>query len=69
MLLQTQNSGVCVKGDEETGNKDYFGVLTDIVKLSYGKYHVVLFKCDWWDVNTAWGIKKDRHKFTLINTT
>lgn len=53
MLLQTQNSGVYVKGDKEIGNKDYFGVVTDIVKLSYGKYHVVLFKCDWWDVNTA----------------
>ncbi|EEE66809.1 hypothetical protein OsJ_23561 [Oryza sativa Japonica Group] len=29
MLVQSQNSGVFVKGDEASGSKDYFGVLTD----------------------------------------
>ncbi|CAD6247045.1 unnamed protein product [Miscanthus lutarioriparius] len=37
-LFQAQNSGVFVKGDEGTGNKDYFGVLTDIVELLYGTH-------------------------------
>ncbi|KAL6624425.1 hypothetical protein ACP70R_031746 [Stipagrostis hirtigluma subsp. patula] len=68
-LVQAQNSGVLVKGDEETGNKDYFGVVTDIVELSYGLHKVVLFKCDWWDVHTTRGVKEDRYGFTMINTT
>ncbi|TVU41795.1 hypothetical protein EJB05_15347, partial [Eragrostis curvula] len=70
MLVKSQNSGVFVQGDDESGNKDYFGVLTDIIKLTYGKYSVVLFKCDWWDVHaTGRGVKTDRHGFTLINTS
>jgi len=35
------------KGDENTGNLDYFGVLIDIIELNYfGGNNVVLFKCD-----------------------
>ena len=49
MHLKSQNSGVLVKGDGNTGNLDYFGVLIDIIGLSYsGGNNVVLFKCDWW---------------------
>ena len=51
MLQKTQNSGVMVKGDHETRNKDYFGVLIDIIRLDFfGENNVFLFKCDWWDV-------------------
>ncbi|TVU26351.1 hypothetical protein EJB05_28894 [Eragrostis curvula] len=53
MLVKSQNSGVFVQGDDESGNKDYFGVLIDIIKLTYGKYSDVLFKCDWWDVHAT----------------
>uniref|UniRef100_A0A0A8ZC71 Uncharacterized protein n=1 Tax=Arundo donax TaxID=35708 RepID=A0A0A8ZC71_ARUDO len=37
MVLKSQNSGVFVKGDDASGNRDYFGVLTDIIELTYGK--------------------------------
>lgn len=70
MVLQSQNSGVFVKADDVSGSKDYFGVLTDIIKLTYGIYSVVLFKCEWWDVHSRGrGIKKDKNGFTLINTS
>ncbi|MFQ6663535.1 hypothetical protein Gotur_031029 [Gossypium turneri] len=36
------------------GNVEYYGLLTDIIELDYyGKWKVVLFRCDWADVNTA----------------
>jgi hypothetical protein len=45
--LKSQNSGILVKGDETAGNLDYFGVLTDIIEMSYlGGNKVILFKCD-----------------------
>ena len=51
MYLKSQNSGILIRGDDNTGNLDYFGVLRDIIKLSYsGGNNVVLFRCDWWDV-------------------
>ena len=52
--LKTQNSGVVVQGDEETGNITYHGQLTDITVLQYiGRRHVTLFKCDWWFIIAA----------------
>ena len=46
--MKSQNSGVLVRGNVNTGNLDYFGVLIDIIKLSYsGKNNVLLFRCDW----------------------
>ena len=35
MHLKSQNSGVLVKGDENVGNLDYFGVLVDIIELDF----------------------------------
>ena len=69
MHLKSQNSGVLVKGDEITGNLDYFGVLIDIIELSYsGGNNVVLFKCDWWDVSSKRGHSIDKYGFFLINS-
>ncbi|GJN05241.1 hypothetical protein PR202_ga22854 [Eleusine coracana subsp. coracana] len=69
MVVKCQNSGIFVKGDDDSGNKDYFSVLTDIVKLTYSNYSVVLFKCDWWDAHSKGrGVKTDRYGFTLVNT-
>ncbi|KAH1097056.1 hypothetical protein J1N35_013977 [Gossypium stocksii] len=43
------------------GNVEHYGLLTDIIDLDYyGKWKVVLFRCDWADVNTARGIKMIR---------
>jgi len=70
MYLKSQNNGVLVRGEENRGNLDYFGVLTDIIELSYsGGNNVVLFKCDWWDVySKGKGYKEDKYGFILINS-
>ncbi|KAH1074763.1 hypothetical protein J1N35_027091 [Gossypium stocksii] len=50
------------------GNVEYYGLLTDIIKLDYyGKLKVVFFRGDWADVNTACGIKNDQFGFTMVN--
>ncbi|KAG8493493.1 hypothetical protein CXB51_010896 [Gossypium anomalum] len=50
------------------GNVEYYGLLTDIIELDYyGRWKVILFRCDWDDVNTARGIKKDQFGFTMVN--
>ncbi|KAH0650428.1 hypothetical protein KY284_030340 [Solanum tuberosum] len=67
---KTQNSGVLVKGVVNGQNINYYGVLTEIVELQYfrGK-RIVLFKCDWWDVdNSGNGVKIDKHDYVSVNT-
>ena len=58
-----------VKGDDETRNQDYYGVLTDIIQLDYfGDNNVFLFKCDWWVVGKdGRGIQTDKHNYTSVN--
>ena len=51
---KTQNSGVMVEAD----GKSYYGALKDIYELDYyGKFKVVLFRCDWIDINSPRGFK------------
>ncbi|KAL4273495.1 hypothetical protein GQ457_13G017720 [Hibiscus cannabinus] len=70
LQLKSQNSGVFVKGDESTGNLDYYGVLTDIIQLNYpGDNSVVLFKADWWDVYHKARFKEDKFGFSMVNVT
>ncbi|KAK5840065.1 hypothetical protein PVK06_008933 [Gossypium arboreum] len=78
-LRRTQNCGIVVNSsitsyasarDSNTieGNVEYYGLLTDIIELDYcGKKKVVLFRCDWADVNIARRIKKDQFGFTMVN--
>ncbi|KAG8495482.1 hypothetical protein CXB51_013114 [Gossypium anomalum] len=55
-------------GNPVEGNVEYYGLLTDIIVLDYyGKWKVVLFRCDWADANTARGIKNDQFGFTMVN--
>ncbi|KAL3838469.1 hypothetical protein ACJIZ3_023060 [Penstemon smallii] len=62
---KTQNCGVVVKVEEESGYRDYYGVLIDIIQLDYlGNNHVVLFKCDWYEGRS---IQKDKYNSTSIN--
>ncbi|XP_058787489.1 uncharacterized protein LOC131661866 isoform X2 [Vicia villosa] len=75
--LKTQNSGICVtvktKSYASTRDKrpkegeiNYYGALIDIIQLDYaGKYKVVLFKCDWVDINKGCNI--DDLGLTLVN--
>lgn len=76
---RTQNSGVLVTSSTISyasardanpleGNVDYYGILTDIIELDYfNKFKVVLFRCDWADVNTSRGVKNDKYGFTMVN--
>ncbi|KAD4887908.1 hypothetical protein E3N88_19980 [Mikania micrantha] len=74
--LRTQNSGVIVtvEGENYASSRDrrpvhgvinHYGKLNDIIELSYsGQIRVVLFKCDWVDINR--GCKID-NGVTLVN--
>ncbi|KAL2923495.1 Protein stu1 [Bienertia sinuspersici] len=71
---KTQNSGVTVKGDAQSGEKDFYGILEEVIVLEYDALKnrtspkVVLFKCKWFDVfSDGRGIKKDNLGFTLVN--
>ena len=68
---RTQNNGVMVRGQDQSCNVPYYGLLTDIVELQYTKGNkVVLFKCDWYDVSRERiGYKRDRHGITIVNTS
>jgi hypothetical protein len=54
-----------VKGDETTGNMDWYGVIKKIFSLEFpNAKEVVMFECDWYDVpaaskNKGRGYKKD----------
>ncbi|XP_056688199.1 uncharacterized protein [Spinacia oleracea] len=70
---KTQNSGVVVKGDEESGQKDFYGILEEVVVLEYDALKnrsspkIVLFKYKWFDVFDERGIKKCNLGAVLIN--
>ncbi|KAK5839806.1 hypothetical protein PVK06_008646 [Gossypium arboreum] len=78
-MRRTQNCGVVVNSSITSyasardsnpveGNVEYYGLLTDIIELDYyGRWKVILFRCDWADVNTGRGIKKDQFGFTMVN--
>ena len=63
-----------MKGDEHTGNMDYYGKIVEIIKLDYlGKNRVILLKCDWYEVpsqgrHQTRGYKKDKHGFITLDT-
>ena len=60
---KTQNFGVMVEAEGKT----YFGKINDIIELDYySERKVVLFRCDWVNVNSR-GLKRDKRGFTLVN--
>nr|GFA66874.1 hypothetical protein [Tanacetum cinerariifolium] len=67
--LKSQNSGVVVTVLVSSNTQkvlSYYGSLKEVVKLNYsGKIRMVLFKCDWVDVNK--GCKRDKFGITLVN--
>lgn len=67
---KNQNSGVMVKGETNSGEIEYYGILKEIISLQYlGGRRVVLFNCDWWDVHKKGkGIKIDKHGLISVNT-
>ncbi|KAK2454153.1 hypothetical protein QL285_001747 [Trifolium repens] len=50
---ETVNSGVCMKGVTENGEDDFYGVIENIIEISYNylDYNkaIVLFYCTWFD--------------------
>ena len=64
----TQNSGICVSGEHDGEDVNFYGVLTNVVELDYLFGHkVILFKCKWFDTNHKnKKIHQDPH-FTVIN--
>ncbi|CAI0424199.1 unnamed protein product [Linum tenue] len=66
-----QNSGILLKGLMGSKVVDYYGVLTEIIELQYlGGNRVVMFKCEWWDVeNIDRGVKVDKYGFVSVNTS
>nr|CAD1844059.1 unnamed protein product [Ananas comosus var. bracteatus] len=63
-LRKTQNSGVMVEAE----GQDSYGKLTDIFELDYyGSFKVVFFRCEWVDIRSPRGMKKDTNGFVLVN--
>jgi hypothetical protein len=66
---------VVVKGDDSTGNMDWYGVIRNIVSLEFpSEKEAILFKCDWYNVHTSTknkgrGYKKDQYGIIDIDTT
>lgn len=57
---KTINCGVCVKGDEGVGEKDYYGIIKEIIQVSYlggPTEQLFLFNCEWFDVDANRGVK------------
>lgn len=65
---KTQNGGLMVQGDDES-QKKYYGVLKDVYELQYpGENHVIVFKCDWYDVqHQGRGYKIDEYGITSLS--
>ncbi|KAI9195928.1 hypothetical protein LWI28_019482 [Acer negundo] len=78
ILSKTQNSGVVIAKTSSfasikdknpiVGDVSYFGHLIEVIELDYyGGRKVALFKCDWIDIKSNRGIKKDELGFKLVN--
>lgn len=76
-----QNCGVLTTADTtcfssardrnpQSSNVDYFGVVQEIIELPYlNSNHVVLFKCDWFDVVNRRNVRHDEFGFTSVKTS
>ena len=73
--LNTQNSGVAVKGTDSSASMEWYGVIKKILTLDFpGEKEVVLFQCDWYDVpapskNKGRGYRKDQYGIVDVDTT
>ena len=67
---KSQNSGVLVQAEHQGKVIDFYGVLIDIIELSYiGGNTVLIFKCDWWDIGNKRKINVDEFEIISVNVT
>jgi hypothetical protein len=70
--LLTQNSGVLTEGSHNEIDVDFYGVLKEVIELEYNsnfqvRRTVVLFRCDWFNLEgKTGGLRGDGH-FESIN--
>ncbi|MCL7029262.1 hypothetical protein MKW94_000249 [Papaver nudicaule] len=66
----TQNSGLVVDSEHNNTPMQFYGTLCDVIELEYTMgYRVVLFKCDWFDLNPRRNrIRKD-YTLTCIDVS
>ena len=74
--LRTQNSGVMNKAiyGNEHEETEYYGVVKEVLELTYmknkyGDRSVVLFRCDWFDLEGRLTKMKDDGYFKSVNTS
>ncbi|XP_021829050.1 uncharacterized protein LOC110769375 [Prunus avium] len=72
----TQNSGVMVPGTHGDQQSNFYGRLVNVVKIGFQDgYHVILFKCEWFNTQPRFFRKKKIHRIrrdyhlTSVNTT
>ncbi|XP_062094208.1 uncharacterized protein LOC133800269 [Humulus lupulus] len=68
--LKTQCSGICTEGDHDNINILYYGVLIEILQLSFVlDRKVFLFRCKWYNSNPKGRSIVVDHNLTSINTS
>ena len=68
--MQTYNCGVCVRMDDDDGEKHYYGVLKEIYEYSFtndDQKKLVLFKCEWYDPDKKGTKRNKQFKLVEIN--
>ena len=70
LLSLQKTSSYSSAGDNKPilGDILYYGRILDIIEIDYyGRFSVVLFKCEWVDVTRGKGVKKDKFGLSLVN--
>lgn len=68
--LRTQCSGVCAEGDHENDDVIYYGVLVEILELSFlFERKIYLFRCKWYNSNPKGRSIIVENNLTSINTS
>ena len=66
----TQNSVICVSGEHDGEEVDFYGILSNVIVLNYILvYKVILFRCSWFDTNQKKKKIKHDHNFTSIQVS
>lgn len=65
--LKTFNHGIVVEGVPDDPIRNYYGTIENIMKITYGGgNHVILFKCNWFNVGVKTCFNIDRYLVTSL---